>query len=94
MAKNASTPGATDSKDKRATRGYHNSDEFYFYLQALFTDRAAIGPELLLPSLGWAAVVAWRDRSEPHRFLLIWAILPVVLFTFFPSRIPSPKSGE
>lgn len=75
------TPGACDTifGSEVATRieeGYHNSDEFWFYFIRLFPDRQAIGPEVMIPELLWAAAAAFFRRSALHRFLLVWAIPP------------------
>jgi len=86
------TPGACSTifGSEVATRieeGYHNKDQFWFYFIRLFPDRQAIGPELMVPSILWAAAVAFFRRSSLHKFLLLWALLPIALFTLIPSRL-------
>lgn len=71
----------------RAFQGFrsHNVDQPFYFLKILFRQGAAMPGWLLV--LGLAAG-CWRARrDERFRFLLVWAVLPVVLYSLSRSRL-------
>lgn len=71
----------------RTTEGYHNQDQPWFYLIRLFSDRQAAPPEILVPAILFLVFQSISANSPKHFFLLIWIILPVLIFSLIPSRL-------
>lgn len=70
----------------RALVGYHNRSRSFFYWRALFL-RDEIGiPALLAVGLIGAAVRARLDYR--FRYLLIWALAPICLYSLSKSKLP------
>ncbi|MGD1277802.1 MAG: glycosyltransferase family 39 protein [Tepidisphaeraceae bacterium] len=72
--------------------GYWDNLRYDFHESRLFDEPWwYYGPQILGVALPWspaalvglwiAARSAWRDRSRPHRFLLCWAIVPIVILS-------------
>ena len=72
----------------RITQGYagHNTGSPFFYINALLFRKHAFTTYLLLPGLIFALFLARRDKR--YRFLFIWALLPVILYSFSSSKAP------
>lgn len=71
----------------RAVEGYHNSDTFWFYFIRVFKERQAVAPELLIPALCFGLYMALKRRSSIYLFALSWALVPMIAYTFYPSRL-------
>ena len=70
----------------RALIGYHNRSRGYYYWRGLFL-RDAVGTPLILGlALVVAAWSAWRDYR--YRFILLWALLPICLYSLSRSKLP------
>lgn len=72
---------------ERASEGYHNTEERWFYFIRIFEDRQMIPPEILVPSVLFV-VASWFVTRRPFLlFLMVWAAVPLTLFSFVPSRL-------
>jgi len=69
----------------RAQSGFHNSSQYWFYLEDLWR-RRIVSPELLL--LGILVALARVRESFLVRLALLWAIVPVALYSFAATRLP------
>ncbi|MFN8392728.1 MAG: phospholipid carrier-dependent glycosyltransferase [Bdellovibrionota bacterium] len=70
---------------RRVTDGYVNTDLPFFYLRQIFVKRRLIPPELFVFGLVWA--LASRKQAGAV-FLLVWALLPLCVYSMIPSRLP------
>jgi 4-amino-4-deoxy-L-arabinose transferase-like glycosyltransferase len=72
----------------RVTQGFtgHNADNPGFYWWYLFV-RGASAPRLLL-AVGTLGSLAAALKHHAHRFLLVWGLLPVILYSCAASRVP------
>jgi 4-amino-4-deoxy-L-arabinose transferase-like glycosyltransferase len=71
----------------RVSDGYHNREIFWFYFKRLFRYRAAVPPELIVAGTVFALFGMYFYDRRKYLFLLVWAVFPVILFTFVPSRL-------
>jgi len=72
----------------RALSGFegHNTGERWFYLRSLFVRGAAVPPVLLVTGVCGALLALKNERAL--RFLLVWAGLPVILYSLAASKVP------
>jgi len=70
---------------RRVTDGYINQDNPYFYLRRIFVKRELVPPELLGLAVLWGL---WNLRKKELHFLLLWALIPLAVYSFIPSRLP------
>jgi 4-amino-4-deoxy-L-arabinose transferase-like glycosyltransferase len=64
----------------------HNTGDPWFYLWSLFIRGAAVPRVLLFAGVLGALLTLQSDRGL--RFLLVWAALPVTLYSFSASKVP------
>ena len=72
----------------RVTRGYHHRDDAAYYFKLLFRSRRMFAPELVVVSLLYAGLMAWRRLDRRFLLLLLWASLPIIAYSCVPSRLP------
>jgi 4-amino-4-deoxy-L-arabinose transferase-like glycosyltransferase len=72
----------------RVSRGYHHRKDVAFYLRLLFVSRRVYAPELLIVALVYSSWLVWARGTRHILFLMLWAIIPVILFSIVPSRLP------
>ncbi len=70
----------------RATVGYHNRGNILFYAKRLLL-RAGPPPELFIPGVLLALGFWFFRRDRKSLFVLIWGVVPVVVFSLIPSRL-------
>lgn len=64
----------------------HNTDQSWFYLWSLFVRGAAVPRALLVVGVCGALVAMRKERGV--RFLLVWACIPVTLYSLAASKVP------
>jgi 4-amino-4-deoxy-L-arabinose transferase-like glycosyltransferase len=64
----------------------HNTDQRWFYLWSLFVRGSTVPRNLLIVGLIGAVLTARVDKAS--RFILIWALLPVGLYSLSASKVP------
>ncbi len=68
--------------------GYHNQERWDFYLHGIFVRRPTFPTALVLLGGVVAFVHIWRGRDRmAWNFILVWTILPLVLYSMFSSRV-------
>lgn len=72
----------------RSTTGIHNAHEPMYYLRELFVRGVVLSGLLLALALLFTLVRAAVDRDRRYLFLLLWALLPVLLYSFIRTRLP------
>ena len=72
---------------ERAVSGFHNTDKPDFYLIRIFSDGAYFPPLMILVSLAYSLYLAIFQRSKAALYLLCWAVVPVVFYSFMASRL-------
>lgn len=72
----------------RVTQGFtgHNADNPWFYWWYLFVRGASAPKALLLVGVVGSMLAAVKNPA--HRFLLVWGVLPVILYSCAASRVP------
>lgn len=70
----------------RATVGYHNQGQYFFYIRRLLL-RAGPPPELFIPGIIFASGFWYYRRERKYLLPLVWGLLPVALFSSIPSRL-------
>lgn len=75
-----------DEVVSRAVVGMHNQDKPFYYLNVLFMRGQLFTPWVIAVALLWGFYQVSRGR-EQYLFLTIWAIAPVVVFSFVSSRL-------
>lgn len=71
----------------RATVGMHNVGNHFYYFNVLFVRSMLFPPWLVALALVWGSYRALVNRSLAHIFLMIWAVLPVLMFSALSSRL-------
>jgi 4-amino-4-deoxy-L-arabinose transferase-like glycosyltransferase len=64
----------------------HNTGSSWFYLWSLFIRGSAVPRYLLIVGVAGAVLTCFKDPRS--RFLLIWAFLPVALYSLSASKVP------
>jgi 4-amino-4-deoxy-L-arabinose transferase-like glycosyltransferase len=72
---------------ERARDGFHNSGKSWFYLHQIFLKGVTLPPVLLISALFFGLIGVCIERTRERVFLLVWAIVPVVLYSIPPSRL-------
>ncbi len=80
---------------QRAVDGFHNQNDFLYYIRSLFSPTLSasplVPPVALLPSIFFGAYQSFRSSTFEHkllyRYLTVWAILPVLLYSMAQSRL-------
>ncbi len=70
----------------RFDEGYHNADDFLLYWKLLFP--LSVFSFIFAFSLFYAFLRAFCHSCAYSRLLLLWFFLPLVLYSFLPSRLP------
>ncbi|MFO0415973.1 MAG: ArnT family glycosyltransferase [Pseudomonadota bacterium] len=73
---------------ERFKEGYHNSDQPFFYLKLLLVSRRLFAPEAVIIAIALSIWGVFKRRDAVRLFLVIWALLPLILFSFLSSRLP------
>jgi len=68
------------------TVGFHNKDNPLYYFTQIFIRAKTLAPTLLLLSLLFALVKSIKGRQN-YFYLLAWAALPVIVYSFLDSRL-------
>ena len=71
---------------ERATTGYHNINNYFFYIEKLLSPHYSIAPVLLISSLLYTAYKSLR-KNDLHLYLFLWAVVPVILFSIPKSHL-------
>ena len=71
----------------RVMEGFHHKASFWYYFKKLWWHRAAVAPELLVSGCAIAILLWLKRRDRSALFVLLWAALPVLIFTPIPSRL-------
>lgn len=72
---------------KRATQGYHHKHVRFFYFEEIFDDLLTVPPTLLSAAMLWALWCIFRHRDQRYFFILVWAVVPVLVFSLARSRL-------
>ncbi len=73
---------------QRFGKGYHHAKDPFFYLGLIVVGRRVFAPELLLLTIVYSSWRCYRAVDPIRLLLLLWALVPLLLFSFLPSRLP------
>jgi len=71
----------------RAVDGFHHQDSTFYYFNFIFVKNAFVPPMLLVASILFGLWQWIKNKSRLYLFLIVWAVLPVILFSIPPSRL-------
>lgn len=72
----------------RISHGYHNRDGVAFYVRLLFFSEKVFPPPFVLLAIVYGTWAGFVKGNKYALFFTIWAITPIAIFTFIPSRLP------
>lgn len=85
------TPGAFDhlflsEVVNRVSVGVHNTDRYWYYFEKFYRWEFLPIPQLIAGII-YGLYAVCKEKNERMLFLLVWATVPILVFSFMPSRL-------
>lgn len=72
---------------RRIRSGFHHRNSPFFYVRGLLVKNKFVPSLLFIAGMLWSAFQWFVRRNRSHLLVLNWAVLPILLFSFIPSRL-------